>query len=463
MCPVLSGLEFIKALRHPLAWQYGLHGRREFLGKQEVRLLRFCKERRGTISILTALTLPVLIGVMGLGFDISYRATVRSELQRAADVSALAGAAIYASTSNSSTALTTAADDIELNGFPIGTRTGDGVTTLTDTYGTYSATIGFASPGKISVTAQRIVPLMFTKMFLSATTQTVSATAIAQLSPRTGGSQSCALALNGLSSGITTSDNLTISGGKNTNIQMSGCDLRSDASTQFNGSPSVGVPQIAVSGTIGGQYTQDCAVGQTPCDQQSRSLPQVPDPFAATYANQLNVPETTTAQPSGTSFGPAPAGMAYNSLSFGSGTYNLAPGVYYVSGSVSFGANGTVNGTGVTFIMTGNLQAAGGSTLNLTAPGSGATAGLLFGSSSSGSSVAFSGTSTQNISGAIYMPNGSVTVTGNTNTTPTTSNCLISIAQSITFAGSSNFDASGCASLGVPTVYDLPAIARLIQ
>ncbi len=430
---------------------------------------RFEFDRRGTLSAVTALILPIMIGVMALGFDISYRAAIRSQLQRTADISALAGAGQYASTVSSAAALTTTANVIELNGFPVGTRGGNGTTTLTDNYGNYSASISFTSPGTIVVTAQRVVSLMFSNMFLSTSSQTVSATAAAQISPRASGNLSCALALNGSANSITTTDNLTISGGKNTDIQMSGCNLRSDASIQFNGTPTVGTPSIVASGTVGGSYTHNCQAGQTPCDQQSTSMPQVPDPFASTYGGLLTVSGTPIPQPSGTSFGPAPAGSVYSSLSFGSGEYTLSPGIYYVAGSVSFGGEGSVSGSGVTIVTTGSIKAGGGSTLNLSAPTSGPAAGLLFGSMSPGSGVAFDGNSTQNLTGAIYMPNGSVTITGSTNW-PTdstddksTSNCLISVAQSVTFAGSSSFAASGCTSFGVPTTYDLPSVARLTQ
>jgi Flp pilus assembly protein TadG len=425
-----------------------------------IQYFRFQKNRRGSISVVAALTLPILVGVMGLGIDVSYWATIRSDLQRTADVSAMAGAAKYASTFSASSALTTAANVAELNGFPAGTRTSIGTTTLTDSYGNYSATITFSSPANVTVTTQRAVPLMFTKVFLSESMQTVTATAVAQVTPRLSGSQSCVLALNGLSDGITTSDDLTISGGKNTNVVMSGCDLRSNASVGFNGSPNVGVPDIAASGTISGSYTPICP-GQTSCDQQLTALPQVPDPFAGTYGSQLNVSTNTTSQPNSSSFGPAPSGTAYDGLSFGSGNYNLSPGIYYVEGDISFNGNGTVTGTGVTFIMSGSLQVNGSSTLNLTAPSSGTTKGLLIGSSSG--SVTFNGNSTQNLLGAIYMPNGSVTMTGNTSSGSASLNCLVAIAQTATFAGSSSFGDSGCASLGVPAVYDLPGVVRLIQ
>ncbi|HEY2131695.1 MAG TPA: pilus assembly protein TadG-related protein [Acetobacteraceae bacterium] len=395
--------------------------KRKYFHALRILCSRFARDQCGAFALMTALTLPILVGVMGLGIDVSYWATIRAELQRAADASAAAGAAKYASTATASSALTAAANVAQLNGLPVGVRTGDGKTTLTDSYGNYSATITFSSPANVTVTMQRAVPLIFTRIFLSASMQTVTATDVAQVTPRTNGSTSCVLALNGFSDGITTTDDLTVSGGKNTDIAMSGCDLRSDASVQFNRKPQVGVPSIAASGTIGGSYDQIYS-GQTSCDQPLSSLPQIPDPWAAKYGSQLSVSSATTSQPNSNGFGPASSGTAYSSLSFGSGTYTLSPGTYYVAGNISFQGNGTVNGAGVTFIMSGSLTVNGSSTLNLTAPSSGTTAGLLF-SSSSGSAT-FHGNSTQNLAGAIYMPNGTVTMIGNTTGT---SNCLVTV------------------------------------
>jgi hypothetical protein len=101
----------------------------------------------------------------------------------------------------------------------------------------------------------------------------------------------------------------------------------------------------------------------------------------------------------------------------------------------------------------------GSSNLNLTAPSGGPTAGLLFGSSSG--SATFSGDS-RGLDGAIYVPNGSVTMSGNA--TSGTSNCFMVVANTVTFQGNSSntFANSGCGSLGVPNVYDLPGIVRLI-
>src|SRR6266568_1884290 len=109
------------------------------------------RSKRGNISLLAALIIPFLVGIMGLSIDVSYWSVVRMQMQRAADVASLAGAARYASTYSTTSALSTAANVLELNGFPSGTRGGDGTTTLTDTYGNYVGTISFVSPASIHV------------------------------------------------------------------------------------------------------------------------------------------------------------------------------------------------------------------------------------------------------------------------------------------------------------------------
>ncbi|GAA4476183.1 hypothetical protein GCM10023157_06560 [Gluconacetobacter asukensis] len=48
-------------------------------------------DRRGAVALLVALALPVLMGVLGLGIDVSYWAMTRLELQRVADIAAVAG------------------------------------------------------------------------------------------------------------------------------------------------------------------------------------------------------------------------------------------------------------------------------------------------------------------------------------------------------------------------------------
>lgn len=424
---------------------------------------RIVSDRRAAVSMIVAATLPVLLGVMALGIDVSYWTTVRIELQRTTDIAAMAGAAKYASTNSSGQALTTAANIAELNGLPVGTRTGDGVTTLIDQYGDYSATFSFTtSPIRITATIHRSLPYMFAVILVPNPSQkeTITAAAAAQIFPRSQSGLACVLALNGSSTGITTQSDLTVSGGNGTSISMSGCDLRSDASMNFNGSPGLAVPNLIASGSVSGSYNNTCGTA-TSCDQQITGVPQLPDPLASSYGNALAVPIATVAQPSGTTLSPPPAGEAYQSLDFGSHTYTLSPGVYYVSGPVTFDSSSVVSGAGVTVIVGsgGSITMNGSTTVNLTAPSSGPTAGLLFGSSTA-NAVTFSGNSNATLGGAVYLPNGTANISGNTSPS---SNCLQVVAQNVTFEGSSSFSSAGCASLGVPQISDYPATARLVQ
>lgn len=56
------------------------------------KLKRFSNAQKGAISVLVALTLPVLVGAGALAVDLAYLHVVRNELQNDADAAALAGA-----------------------------------------------------------------------------------------------------------------------------------------------------------------------------------------------------------------------------------------------------------------------------------------------------------------------------------------------------------------------------------
>jgi uncharacterized membrane protein len=54
--------------------------------------LRFVACRRGNIGLAAAVAAPVLVGAAGLGVETGYRCLLRQRAQRAADISAFAGA-----------------------------------------------------------------------------------------------------------------------------------------------------------------------------------------------------------------------------------------------------------------------------------------------------------------------------------------------------------------------------------
>jgi hypothetical protein len=416
-------------------------------------------DRRATVAVLAALAIPVCLGVLGLGIDVSHWAAIRMELQRTADIAALAGAARYAVTADATKALATAATVAELNGLPAGTRTAS-ANGLAETSGGYASGFSFApDPPRFTATIQAAVPLTFLRLLTPAATQTIAARAVAQVVPRQSGGQACVLTLDGLATGDTAASGLTVSGGQNTVVGMPACDLRSDASIGFNGNPSIDVANIVASGTIGGAPT--CPSGGA-CNLQAAGVPQLPDPFVANYGPALAaMPGTLIPQPSGASLAPPSAGSAYASLSFGDkSSTTLSPGIYYVAGTISINGSATVTGSGVTLVSAGGLTVNGNASVSLSAPDSGPTAGLLYGAASASAGVQFNGDGAQRLVGAFYVPNGDVSIRGNASTP---GSCLVVVARTVSLAGSLSLTDSDCATLGVPATYDLPATARLIE
>jgi len=138
------------------------------------------------------------------------------------------------------------------------------------------------------------------------------------------------------------------------------------------------------------------------------------------------------------------------------GTYILTeqslPAVGSLPGDFRVTSQATVNGNGVTIILThagasagfGTATIAGGATLNLSAPTSGDFSGILFygdrASSPGPLPHMFVGGSTQNLDGVIYFPTTDVQFSGNAGGQ---TGCTQLIASGITLTGTSTFT-NGC-------------------
>jgi hypothetical protein len=130
------------------------------------------------------------------------------------------------------------------------------------------------------------------------------------------------------------------------------------------------------------------------------------------------------------------------------GTARFDPGIYFVDGSMSVGAQATVTGTGVTFILTstnasnnpssiGQVTVNGGATMQLSAPTSGPYAGILFyqdrrANNSDGNRI--NGNSSSSFQGAFYFPSQGLDFNGNTGMR---TECVQIAARRVTFIGNS--------------------------
>src|SRR4051794_7341011 len=79
---------------------------------------RFARERSGNVLIISALSMPVLIGMGALVAEYGGALLTRSENQRIADMSSFAGALAYAGTKNETNMQNAAKNVAVLNGIP---------------------------------------------------------------------------------------------------------------------------------------------------------------------------------------------------------------------------------------------------------------------------------------------------------------------------------------------------------
>ena len=142
----------------------------------------------------------------------------------------------------------------------------------------------------------------------------------------------------------------------------------------------------------------------------------------------------------------------------------LAPPTATTNPAISAACVGDLTG-GVTIVFSntggsspGVANIGGGATVNLTAPTTGATAGIaLFqsrtgctgnGNNNNGCTTQLQGGGTQNITGAIYFPNNAVQYAGGSSTG---SQCTQLIADTISFTGGATFN-SNCTGTGTQTI-----------
>jgi hypothetical protein len=151
--------------------------------------------------------------------------------------------------------------------------------------------------------------------------------------------------------------------------------------------------------------------------------PLIPDPYASV---PLQSPPPCTAQ-SGSGSNNITRNLTPGRFCAGwdfknNVTLNLASGIYYIDSKMSIKNNVTVRGTGVTIVVNGNypIDIENNAVLNISAPTSGAYAGLAFFGRRDGSPLVvqkFSNNAVLNISGAVYFPNQIVEFDNNGATT----------------------------------------------
>ena len=390
-----------------------------------IRFLRnIWNDRRGNALIIAGAALPLLIGAAGLGTDTVQWVLWKRQLQRAADSGALAGA--YAQLQNATVATAVSAHITDNNHTGIALLNAPVIEYPADVAGSYSKAV--------KVTLQMKKTLGFSSLFLS-NAPTIQANATAAL---VNSGSYCVVALN-----RSTNSSITIGGSSNINM---GCGAISNS-----GSPDQSV------GTNGASYnfTADPVAGvggmPTSINGATNILPHhvaMPDPYAGKYSTTPTSNCNKQVNGGNTNLTPG----CYKDFKFtGNATYNLAAGVYYLD-STNFDVQGgvTVKGTGVTIVLTGTTPGTvttnGNSTLQLSAPTSGAYANMLFiGMGTSDNTI--NGDNTSFYDGAMYFPNAATNLTGSSGTM---TQCAMIVSNYVNFSGNANLQNSLTRPDGTP-------------
>jgi Flp pilus assembly protein TadG len=408
----------------------GPHRPRRLLPTRLVRAEHEDSER-GAVAVLVAILLVVLCIAAAFAIDLGHVSKTYRQAQTAVDDAALSAAASLQQNQNLDSAVTVAEQYVQEN-FPATTNANwDG---CADPPSGYSAPAGI-SPGENCVsfnaagTAVNVaLPPQFVSFTVARAAGLVGTTVqpMATATTHGGGSAPCALCLLD-----PTGNSLLVQKGQ-ASINITGpegiMDDSSDSAaiTTQKGQASIAAPVINVTGGAdGGNLT--CTTAGVACP--TTGVPPIPDPLGFLPA----VTPTSGAVQNVSGGGTISPGN-YESISFnGSNTLTLNPGTYVVTGGISLGGTGTIQGTGVTLYLTcgdssGNpvscsqphstaatITMQGTPNIDLTAPTTGPYAGLtIFMDRSNTSTIQLHGDPT--LTGTIYAKSGGLDLEGNSST-----------------------------------------------
>jgi Flp pilus assembly protein TadG len=180
----------------------------------------------------------------------------------------------------------------------------------------------------------------------------------------------------------------------------------------------------------------------------------IADPYAAVTLSATGA--TARTQPTGCTTCTLQPGAYAAGLNFGNGvTLNFSAGVYYIATKFTVGNSAVINATaGVTIVINGNYAISMGNnvTMNLTAPATGATAGIALASTRTASSSVtqtFSNNVVVNLTGAVYFPNQ--TMLFSNNSTINTPVCGQLVARIVQMQNNANLK-NACGGTGVVPV-----------
>ncbi len=411
-------------------------------------------DQSGGTLVWFALTVPVILGMVGIGVDAVLWYVDKRILQTATDSGAIAGAHVLAQAGSDSEAHKAVADAIARNDFQAGA---DDVITV-NTPPVNGPNAGAAGFVEVIIDKQR--PLYFARFFrdepVVIQTRAVSGTAAY--------GANCVLALD-----RDIDKAIEFKGTANADINCGiAANSRSDSAVAMIGSAVLQADAIKAHGdiSIGGSATISTDIPPQPYASRVAdpyAYLAVPDPSPCDETAELDLGNVTiTLEP----------GRYCGGLRITSSEVTFEPGLYIIDGG-DFTADGgsTLFGEGVTFILTadvasevGNLKLTGGVTVELSAPTDedDPYAGILFyqdraAESFQGNQVIGNdmlGGADTNLQGAVYFPNQEVKYSGGASAGD---GCLQLVSRKISFSANSSIlnSEAACAAMRVKEIVQL--------
>lgn len=426
----------------------------------------------GAAAMVIAISLTVLIGMVGLGVEVGAWYATKRHNQTAADSAALGAAYSIADSGNNSQVQATAEANAALNDV-VDSSLVDITAVSPPSSGAY-ATNNMA----VEVTVVERPQLLFSSLFGNSVSLTVMATALT-IDP----GPTCVLSLS-----KTATIGIQLNG--SANLNLNGCGMYSNADDTPTSMTTSGGAQLQVVSDFfamaGGYQANGSAVPVLDIPIITEAS-QMQDPFAGQipplptlanlvpYANPtFGVNDTWLGEVGG-----ANAPHFTNGLTFGSqADITIPPSVHeiYVTGQLKINAGAKVNCI-CTFVLTDSssyVTINGNADLQITAPSHNNLSpldprygGIAFynagGPGLSTQTSSFSGTGNTDIKGAIYMPNQRVEYRG---TSTAGISCMRLIADTIVFIGNTASQllpgGTNCPALPSTVDMDAPPVVRLV-
>jgi Flp pilus assembly protein TadG len=463
-----------------------------------VRLL--CADQRGNIAVMMAFLFPIIAGGLGLGFEASNWYLQTRAMQNAAD-----SAAIAAATNGSSNY------DVEAKAVAAQYGFVDGSNNVTVTASNTAACpaggntcYSVAITGKVPLYVAQVVGYSGDTTVNGAKAQTLSSTSVAQQT--TIWQPICLLALDASGTALRTN------GGPK--ADFTGCTVMSNGNATCNGSNLNATYGIAVGTNGGGAGCGNKQIsGTTTPSIQPLTAPGCPtaqNPSGVCYdqilAKDSGMSATALAKCSGsypqyakkTGY-PTKISALSKLLSFTDSNNNT---VYVACGDTQLSGDVTAPAGSVLVVENGNLDLGGhtlsGSALNLVFSGTADTKSVTYGHAPTGSGtldiqaptsgtlsgvalyqdpnltgtgvdVSYAGNNpTWNITGLVYMPNSSVTISGAINKSANGAGCMVQIAKDVLIDGTGLIyaqspDGNGCKKAGLNQLTEaIPGRSKLV-